>query len=125
MEQKGDSPSGLSPLKQKQSKRGKMKTKHSYPAIFDYAEDGISIEFPDLPGCLSCADTEEEAIKMAKEALNLWTKELEKNKDQLPPASKKRKNKISSQTKNNSNRNINNKSPSQLAKYFLIQRLLS
>lgn len=76
-----------------------MKIKHSYPAIFDYAEDGISIEFPDLPGCLSCADTEEEAIQMAKEALNLWTKELEKNKDQLPPASKKEKIKLADKQK--------------------------
>jgi hypothetical protein len=30
-----------------------------------------NIEYPDLPGCLSCADNEEEAFKMAKEALQL------------------------------------------------------
>ena len=36
-----------------------------YPAIFTYEDDGISVEFPDLPGCLTCADTTEEAIKMA------------------------------------------------------------
>ena len=48
-----------------------MKEKDTYvfPAIFTYEEDGISIEFPDLPGCLSCADTTDEAIRMAKEAL--------------------------------------------------------
>ena len=28
-----------------------VKDRYIYPAIFDYAEDGISIEFPDLPGC--------------------------------------------------------------------------
>ena len=28
-----------------------------YPAIFPYSDDGISVEFPDLPGCLTCADT--------------------------------------------------------------------
>ena len=27
-----------------------VKERYIYLAIFDYAEDGISIEFPDLPG---------------------------------------------------------------------------
>jgi predicted RNase H-like HicB family nuclease len=43
-----------------------------FPAIFDYADDGISIEFPDLPGCLSCANTDEEALYMAKDAMRGW-----------------------------------------------------
>ncbi|MCI8411468.1 MAG: type II toxin-antitoxin system HicB family antitoxin [Clostridia bacterium] len=43
-----------------------------YPAIFNYENDGISISFPDLPGCLSCADTDEEALYMAKDALGLY-----------------------------------------------------
>jgi predicted RNase H-like HicB family nuclease len=53
------------------------KDKYIYPAIFTYADDGISIEFPDLPGCLPSADTTEEAIKNAKEAmaLHLYTSE--------------------------------------------------
>lgn len=68
-----------------------MKTKHKYPAIFTYAEDGISIEFPDLPGCLTCADTEEEAIHMAKEVLKLWMQELEKDKYKIPQPSKREK----------------------------------
>ena len=45
------------------------KDNYVYPAIFVYENDGISIEFPDLPGCLSCADTDEEALYMAKDAL--------------------------------------------------------
>lgn len=44
----------------------------SYNAIFEKDEDGINIYFPDLPGCLSCAFTEKEAINMAKEALQLY-----------------------------------------------------
>jgi predicted RNase H-like HicB family nuclease len=40
-----------------------------YPAVFDYADDGISIEFPDLPGCLPCANTTEEAVHNAKESI--------------------------------------------------------
>ena len=31
------------------------KDKYSYLALFTYEEDGISIEFPDLPGCYPCA----------------------------------------------------------------------
>lgn len=63
-----------------------MKDIYIFPAIFDYADDGISIEFPDLPGCFSCADTTEEGIYNAKEALGLylWDMELE---EEIPMAS--------------------------------------
>lgn len=57
-----------------------------YPAIFDYAEDGISISFPDLPGCLSCADTDEEALYMAKDALRGWLLVAEDYNDEIPVA---------------------------------------
>lgn len=42
-----------------------------YPNIFTYEDVDISVEFPDLPGCLTCADITEEAIKMPKQALGL------------------------------------------------------
>lgn len=44
--------------------------KLSYYAVFEYAEDGINITFPDLPA-LSCAMDEEEGRVMAAEALAL------------------------------------------------------
>lgn len=49
------------------------KDKYSYLALFTYEEDGISIEFPDLPGCYPCADKDDtdEALRNAKEALGL------------------------------------------------------
>jgi len=47
-------------------------------------DDGISVEFPDLPGCLSCADTTEEAAKNANEALRLHLWGLEKDKNNIP-----------------------------------------
>jgi predicted RNase H-like HicB family nuclease len=43
-----------------------------YPAIFESSNDGITISFPDLPGAISCADSEEEAVFMAKDALGAW-----------------------------------------------------
>ena len=58
-----------------------------YPAIFTYEDDGISVEFPDLPGCLTCVDTTEEAIKMTKEALGLHLYGIEEENETLPVAS--------------------------------------
>lgn len=49
--------------------------RYVYPAVFDYAEDGISVSFPDLPGCFTCGKTDAEALRMAKDALggHIWT----------------------------------------------------
>jgi len=60
------------------------KDRYIYPAIFDYAEDGISISFPDLPGCFSCANSDEEAILMAKDALGLHLYSLEEDNEEIP-----------------------------------------
>lgn len=46
-----------------------MSKRYTYPAIFHYDTDGISISFPDLPGCLSCGENTEDAVYMAKDAL--------------------------------------------------------
>ncbi len=64
-----------------------MKDRYVFPAIFYYAEDGISIEFPDLPGCLPCADTTEEAVRNAKEALGVHLYGMEKDGEEIPEAS--------------------------------------
>ena len=34
-----------------------MRDRYIFPAVFNYAEDGISISFPDIEGCFSCSDT--------------------------------------------------------------------
>lgn len=64
-----------------------MKNKYLYPAIFHFADDGISVEFPDLPGCLTYGDDEEEAFKNAKEALELHMFGLEEDLEDIPEAS--------------------------------------
>ncbi len=56
----------------------------AYPVFFYYDEDGISIEFPDLPGCLPCADSSEEAFRNAKEALGVHLHGMEKDGDPMP-----------------------------------------
>ena len=55
-----------------------------YPAIFEYEKNGISISFPDLPGCISSAKNEEEALYMAKDALGLYIVCSEQDNEDLP-----------------------------------------
>ena len=55
-----------------------------YPAIFSYAEDGISVSFPDLPGCYSCGWSDEEALRMAREALGVHLWMMEEDEDPIP-----------------------------------------
>ena len=65
-----------------------MKDLYAFPAVFHEAEDGISIHFPDLPGCLPCAATMEEAFLHAKEALQLHLYGMEEDKEPIPAPSR-------------------------------------
>lgn len=65
-----------------------MKNNYSYIAILTLDPDGVSIEFPDLPGCLSCAETYEEAYENAKEALALHLYGMEQSNEAIPTPSK-------------------------------------
>lgn len=61
-----------------------MKNHYRFIALFNYAKEGISISYPDLPGCLSCAENEEEAFKRAKEVLGLFLWGMEKDDETIP-----------------------------------------
>lgn len=61
-----------------------MKDTYIFPAIFHSAPDGVSIKFPDLPGCLPCADNFERAFTNAKEALQLHIYGMEKDGEPIP-----------------------------------------
>ena len=61
-----------------------MKDFYVFPAVFNYAEDGISVVFPDFPGCLTCGCNEEEAFRMATEALELHLYGMERDNDEIP-----------------------------------------
>lgn len=65
----------------------KLPERYIYPAIFNYAEDGINISFPDLKGCYSCAFSQDECVDMAKDALSLYIALSEKHGDPLPTPS--------------------------------------
>ncbi len=57
---------------------------YAFPAIFYYDDDGVSVEFPDLPGCLPCAECTEDAFANAKEALGLHLFGMEQDGDVIP-----------------------------------------
>lgn len=57
---------------------------YTYPAIFSYEKNNISIEFPDLPGCLPCGSNEMEAINNAQEAMGLHLYGMEQDNEAIP-----------------------------------------
>lgn len=68
----------------------------SYPYILTplSQEDGggYLIEFPDLPGCMSDGETEEEAIFMGKDAIEAWINTAKECDRTIPkPSNKKEK----------------------------------
>ena len=63
------------------------KDTYIYPAVFDFADDGIGITFPDLPGCTSCAFSVEEAVHHAREAMGLHLYGMEEDNDPIPEPS--------------------------------------
>jgi predicted RNase H-like HicB family nuclease len=66
-----------------------MKQDHYvFPAIFDYDDEGITITFPDLPGCISEADTEVDALSMAQDALGSRLYADEQDATTIPKPSK-------------------------------------
>ncbi|WP_371811578.1 type II toxin-antitoxin system HicB family antitoxin [Sporosarcina sp. Te-1] len=72
------------------------KDRYIYPALFSYADDGITVTFPDVPGCITCGDNDEEAFAMAKEALALHLFGMEEDGDSIPAASSSKDIKASS-----------------------------
>lgn len=58
-----------------------------YPAILEKSSDGFGIYFPDLPGCVSHADTQEDALKEGREALGLHLSGMEEDNDPIPDPS--------------------------------------
>jgi len=62
--------------------------KLTYFAIFEPTQTGYSVYFPDLPGCVSCGESFEDAQKQATEALELHIYGMEKDGDEIPMPSK-------------------------------------
>ena len=59
--------------------------KLTYLAVFETDQNpGISVYFPDVPGCVSYGDNFDHALQMAKEALALHIYGMEKDGESLP-----------------------------------------
>lgn len=66
-----------------------MQDRYDFPAILHYNDDErIGIVFPDLPGCVSQAASDAEAVKRATEALELHLYGLEEDGDHIPQPSR-------------------------------------
>jgi len=58
--------------------------KLTYLAVFETAGSGVSAYFPDVPGCVSCGDNFDHALRMAQEALSLHIYGMEQDGEPLP-----------------------------------------
>jgi predicted RNase H-like HicB family nuclease len=59
-----------------------------YPAYFRHVKSGgYSVDFPDLPGCVSAGDSLAEALAMAREALSLHLFGMLEDAEDIPDAS--------------------------------------
>ena len=61
-----------------------------FPCVFIYKSTGISVYFPDLDGCVSHGENENNAFESAKEALSLHLYGMEQDNDDIPVPSELR-----------------------------------
>ena len=63
--------------------------KTTYQAVFEPADGGDSVYFPDLPGCTSFGETLEAAQNQASEALGLHLYGMEQDGEPIPEPSQR------------------------------------
>lgn len=57
-----------------------------YTVVIEKADDGsLSVWVPDLPGCVSTGDTQDEALAMIREAIEGHIATLREHGDPVPP----------------------------------------
>ena len=56
-----------------------------YPFVLEQDKDGsYLIQFPDLPGCMTCGDSIEQAIEMGNDAKKCWIESALKSESFIP-----------------------------------------
>lgn len=61
---------------------------YEYIAVLDYSNGKtVGVYFPDLPGCITCEDNAQNAVKSAKEVLQLHLYGMEEDGDTIPAPS--------------------------------------
>ncbi|MED2006716.1 type II toxin-antitoxin system HicB family antitoxin [Brevibacillus borstelensis] len=63
------------------------KDRYIYPAKFLYEPEGVTVTFPDLPGCITCGYDTAEAFRMAREAMSLHLYGMEQDDEAIPEPS--------------------------------------
>ncbi|AEF16556.1 MULTISPECIES: type II toxin-antitoxin system HicB family antitoxin [Thermoanaerobacterium] len=59
--------------------------RYIFPAVFESdGNGGYTVTFPDFPGCITEGDTLDEALYMAKDALELYIYNLEEDNETIP-----------------------------------------
>lgn len=77
--------SGASYVRQDSTIGGNRVDRYIFPAVLEPGENrGYVASFPDLPGCVTEGETVEEALHMAKDALELHLYGLEEDGDRIP-----------------------------------------
>ncbi|MCU0471394.1 MAG: type II toxin-antitoxin system HicB family antitoxin [Arcicella sp.] len=62
-----------------------MNSHHTYRIMLHpEPEGGFTVNVPSLPGCITYGENVEEAIAMAKEAIELYIEELKDRGDEIP-----------------------------------------
>ena len=59
--------------------------KITYLAVFEKSKTGYGVFFPDIPGCITCGNDFDHALRMAEEVLGLHLYGMEKDGENLPP----------------------------------------
>jgi predicted RNase H-like HicB family nuclease len=58
-----------------------------YTIIIERGSNNFSAYAPDFPGCVAAADTEEETVRLMKEALALHIEDMKQRGESIPPPS--------------------------------------
>ena len=61
-----------------------MELPYSMSIIPDAVEGGFTVIFPELPGCMTCGDTIDEAVEMAMDAKKCWLEEAIEMRKKIP-----------------------------------------
>ena len=61
-----------------------MKLPYRMELIPDPDEGGYTVSFPDLPGCLTCGETYEDAIRNAEDAKREWIQAAMEDSIEIP-----------------------------------------
>ena len=64
-----------------------MKRPYKLELIEDPGEGGFVASYPELRGCITCAETAKEAVEAAKDAKRAWLEAALSNDFPIPPTS--------------------------------------